>query len=193
MEAFYGTRYPVSAPAAQLTGAPCGITYGDVTQCLWNRAGARMGFFSSRILSEITKGINYSARPGRGGNNISKSLMEMQNRALPPHTNWDDGWLKKCASHCPQPPPFRQPYPTPAHHPGHQHPPLSLQGAVCTAGASQTRICSRICPTAATWPAAGSEGREAARPAQTHGTHVGFPAQSYPVVLCNQLLLYHHH
>lgn len=109
-EAFYGSRYHVSAPPAQLTGASCGITYGDVTQCLWNRAGVRMGFFSSRILSEITKGINYSVRPGRGGNNISKSLMEMQNQTLP-HTNWDDGWLKKCASHCLQPPPFWQPYP----------------------------------------------------------------------------------
>lgn len=127
-EAFYGTRYPVSAPAAQLTGAPCGITYGDVTQCLWNRAGARMGFFSSCILSEITKGINYSVRPGRGGNNISKSLMEMQKRTLP-HTNWDDGWLKKCASHRLQPPPFGQLCPTPAHHPVHLRPSLSLQGA----------------------------------------------------------------
>lgn len=115
MEAFYGTRYPVPAPPAQLTGAPCGITYRDVMQCLRNRAGARnnKGHKRAYFLSEITKGINSSVRPGRGGNNISKSLMEMQNWALP-RTNRDDGWLKKCASHCLQPPPFWQPCPVPS-------------------------------------------------------------------------------
>lgn len=189
MEAFYGTRYPVSAPAAQLTGAPCGITYGDVTQCLWNRAGARMGFFSSRMVSEITKGINYSVRPGRGGNNISKSLMEMQNRALPPHTNWDDGWLKKRASHCPQPPPFWQPYRTPSSR-APAPTPVPPRVSLPSSGLLQQDLQQESCPT---WPAARSVGREAPRPAQTHGTHVGSPVESYPVVLCNQLLLYHHH
>lgn len=92
-------------------------------QPLWGQDGF---FPSSRILSEITKGINYSVRPGRGGNNISKSLMEMQN-PTPLHVKWDDGRLEKHVSCCQQPPPFRQPILTPSHRPVPQHPSLVEQ------------------------------------------------------------------
>lgn len=121
MEPFYGIWYRVSTPPGQLTGPSCGITYEDVTQCLWNRGGARtfVFFFSSPILSEITTGINYSARPGRGGNNISKSLMEMQNQTLP-CAKWDDGRLESLpaagsfSAAVPNPvPPPRPPAPVP--------------------------------------------------------------------------------
>lgn len=70
-EDFYDIWYHVAIPLGQLTDLDPRITHS----LFGNHAGPRTFFFSSCILSVITKGINYSARPGREGNNISKSLM----------------------------------------------------------------------------------------------------------------------
>ena len=82
-----------------MSGSACGTALGQ----------GRV-FFSSRILSEITKGINYSGRPGRGGNNTSKSLMEMHTQT-PPHVKWDDSCFEKRASGSTVPPPRPSPVP----------------------------------------------------------------------------------
>lgn len=70
-EDFYDIWYHVAIPLGQLTDLDPRITHSS----FGNHAGLRTFFFFSCVLSVITKGINYSARPGREGNNISKSLM----------------------------------------------------------------------------------------------------------------------